>query len=120
MRSTPVNAPRSPTLPRTCTTPADRTMPPGRSVGRSTSRASSRVGRWSFFLNYSYVKDFIPGKNQGASTVPANAKHLAGDFSDLLTLPNPEQYRIYDPLSVHRDPSNPNRFIRDPFPNNVT
>jgi len=72
-----------------------------------------------FFANYSYVNDFIPGKNQGASTVPANAKHLAGDFSDLLTLPNPAQYQIYDPLTVHRDPNNPNRFIRDPFPNNV-
>lgn len=76
-------------------------------------------GRMFFFLNYSYVNDFIPGKNQGSSTVPANAKHLAGDFSDLLTLPNPAQYQIYDPLSVHRDPNNPNRFIRDPFVNNV-
>jgi hypothetical protein len=72
-----------------------------------------------FFANYSYVNDFIPGKNQGTSTVPANEKHLNGDFSDLLTLPNPAQYQIYDPLTVHRDPNNPNRFIRDPFPNNM-
>ncbi len=72
-----------------------------------------------FFVNYSYVNDFIPGKNQGASTVPANDKHLNGDFSDLLALPNSAQYQIYDPLTVHRDPSNPNRFIRDPFPNNI-
>ena len=72
-----------------------------------------------FFLNYSYVNDFIPGKNQGTSTVPANEKHLNGDFSDLLALPNPAQYQIYDPLTVRRDPNNPNRFIRDPFPNNV-
>ena len=72
-----------------------------------------------FFANYSYVNDFIPGKNQGTSTVPANEKHLNGDFSDLLTLPNPAQYQIYDPLTVHRDPANPNRFVRDPFPNNV-
>ena len=76
-------------------------------------------GRVFFFANYSYVNDFIPGKNQGTSTVPANAKHLAGDFSDLLTLPNPAQYQIYDPLTVRRDPANPNRFIRDPFPNNM-
>jgi hypothetical protein len=75
--------------------------------------------RMFFFANYSYVNDFIPGKNQGTSTVPANAKHLAGDFSDLLTLPNPAQYQIYDPLTVRRDPNNPNRFIRSPFPNNV-
>src|SRR5262245_45616822 len=29
-----------------------------------------------FFANYSYVNDFIPGKNQGTSTVPANDAHL--------------------------------------------
>ena len=28
-------------------------------------------------------------------------------------------YQIYDPLTVGPDPSNPNRFIRSPFPNNV-
>src|SRR5688572_340189 len=72
-----------------------------------------------FFANYSYVNDFIPGKNQGTSTVPANDSHLNGDFSDLLRLPNGAQYQIYDPLTVRRDPNNPNRFIRDPFPNNV-
>jgi hypothetical protein len=76
-------------------------------------------GKIFFFGNYSYVNDFIPGKNQGTSTVPANAKHLAGDFSDLLTLPNSAQYQIYDPLTVHRDPNNANRFVRDPFPNNI-
>ena len=72
-----------------------------------------------FFANYSYVNDFIPGKNQGSSTVPANAAHLNGDFSDLLRLPNPAQYQIYDPLTVRPDPANPNRFIRSPFPNNI-
>ena len=72
-----------------------------------------------FFANYSYVNDFIPGKNQGSSTVPASAAQLNGDFSDLLTLPNPAQYQIYDPLTVHPDPANPNRFIRNPFPNNI-
>src|SRR5688572_19352450 len=72
-----------------------------------------------FFANYSYVNDFIPGKNQGTSTIPANEAHLRGDFSDLLLLPNPAQYQIYDPLTVRRDPNNPNRFIRDPFANNI-
>ena len=72
-----------------------------------------------FFANYSHVDDFIPGKNQASSTVPASAAQLAGDFSDLLRLPNPAQYQIYDPLTVRRDPANPNRFIRDPFPNNI-
>jgi hypothetical protein len=76
-------------------------------------------GRMFFFGNYSYVNDSIPGRNQGTSTVPANRKHLEGDFSDLLQLPNPNQYRIHDPLTARTDPNNPNRVIRDPFPNNV-
>ena len=72
-----------------------------------------------FFANYSYVNDFIPGKNQNTSTVPANEAHLRGDFSDLLRLPNPAQYQIYDPLTVRPDPARPGRFIRSPFPNNI-
>jgi len=72
-----------------------------------------------YFGSYSYVNDFIPGKNQGSSTVPASAAQLNGDFSDLLRLPNPAQYQIYDPLTVRPDPANPNRFIRSPFPNNI-
>ena len=76
-------------------------------------------GKLFYFANYSHANDAIPGKIQGAITVPANPKHLAGDFSDLLTLPNPAQYQIYDPLTTRPDPANPNRMIRDPFPNNV-
>ena len=72
-----------------------------------------------FFANYSYVNDFIPGKNQGTSTIPANEAHLRGDFSDLLRLPNPAQYQIYDPLTVRPDPTRPGQFIRTPFPNNI-
>jgi hypothetical protein len=40
-----------------------------------------------FFANYSYVNDSIPGRNLGTNTVPANEKHLQGDFSDMLRLP---------------------------------
>jgi len=72
-----------------------------------------------YFGNYSYANDAIPGKIQGSITVPANAKHLQGDFSDLLSLPNPAQYQIYDPLTTRPDPANPSRMIRDPFPNNI-
>ncbi|HKY19901.1 MAG TPA: carboxypeptidase regulatory-like domain-containing protein [Vicinamibacterales bacterium] len=75
--------------------------------------------RMFFFANFSYVNDFIPGKNQTESTVPANEAHLRGDFSDLLLLPNPAQYQIYDPLTVRPDPAAPGRFIRTPFPNNI-
>ena len=76
-------------------------------------------GKLFYFGNYSYANDAIPGKIQGSITVPANAKHLKGDFSDLLTLPNPAQYQIYDPLTTRPDPANPSRMIRDPFPNNI-
>src|SRR5687768_17781903 len=72
-----------------------------------------------FFGSYSHVNDFIPGKNQASSTVPASAAQLNGDFSDLLRLPNPAQYQIYDPLTTRPDPTNPSRMIRDPFPNNI-
>ena len=76
-------------------------------------------GKLFYFANYSVANDAIPGKTQGTLTVPANEKHLQGDFSDLLRLPNPAQYQIYDPLTTRPDPTNPNRMIRDPFPNNV-
>ena len=72
-----------------------------------------------FFANYSFVADLIPGNIQtGSITVPTEA-HLRGDFSDLLQLPNPQQYRIYDPLTARPDPNRPGRIIRDPFPNNI-
>jgi hypothetical protein len=77
-------------------------------------------GKLFYFANYSYANDAIPGKIQGSITVPANAKHLQGDFSDLLSLPNGATlYQIYDPLTTRPDPSNPSRMIRDPFPNNI-
>lgn len=73
-----------------------------------------------FFANYAYVADLLPGNIQGgATTIPASEAHLRGDFSDLLLLPNPQQYQIYDPLTARPDPNRPGRIIRDPFPNNV-
>lgn len=71
------------------------------------------------FLNYSYGNDSLPGKSGVNSTLPANQKQLQGDFSDLLLLPNPGQYQIYDPLTARPDPARPGRIIRDPFPNNI-
>ena len=53
------------------------------------------------------------------------AKHLEGDFSDLLLLPSGpgattpaghHQYQIFDPLTTRPDPLRPGRVIRDPFP----
>ena len=77
-------------------------------------------GKLFFFAQLSRTSTTpSPDKNQGTSTVPANEKHLQGDFSDMLRLPNPNQYIIYDPLTARPDPHNPNRMIRTAFPNNI-
>jgi hypothetical protein len=81
-----------------------------------------------FFANYSVSNDSAPGRLAGTSTVPANRKHLEGDFSDLLLLPSGagattpaghHQYQIFDPLTTRPDPLRPGRVIRDPFPGNI-
>ena len=72
-----------------------------------------------YFFNYQRNYDDSAARNTPTSTVPANAKHLDGDFSDLLTLGSPGQYQIYDPLTVKPDPTRPGSFIRTPFPNNI-
>jgi hypothetical protein len=85
-------------------------------------------GKVFFFANYSKSNDSAPGRLAGTSTVPANRKHLEGDFSDLLLLPSGagattpaghHQYQIYDPLTTRPDPLRPGRVIRDPFPGNI-
>jgi hypothetical protein len=85
-------------------------------------------GKLFFFANYSKSNDSAPGRLAGTSTVPANRKHLEGDFSDLLLLPSGanattppghHQYQIYDPLTTRPDPLRPGRVIRDPFPGNI-
>ena len=81
-----------------------------------------------FFASFSKSDDSAPGRLAGNSTVPANRKHLEGDFSDLLLLPSGagattpaghHQYQIFDPLTTRPDPLRPGRVIRDPFPNNI-
>jgi hypothetical protein len=85
-------------------------------------------GKLFFFANYSVSNDSAPGRLAGTSTVPANRKHLEGDFSDLLLLPSGagattpaghHQYQIFDPLTTRPDPLRPGRVIRDPFPGNI-
>ena len=74
------------------------------------------------FVNYSYGHDDFNGKSANPNrTLPRSDpghNHLAGDFSDLLLLPNPAQYQIYDPLTTRPDPARPGHVIRDPFPGN--
>ncbi|MBI4906132.1 MAG: TonB-dependent receptor [Acidobacteria bacterium] len=51
-------------------------------------------------------------------TVPtANARN--GDFREMLALPNPGQYVVYDPATVVPDPARPTHYIRTPFADNV-
>ena len=85
-------------------------------------------GKAFFFANFSKSNDSAPGRLAGNSTVPANQKHLEGDFSDLLLLPSGagattpaghHQYQIFDPLTTRPDPLRPGRVIRDPFPGNI-
>lgn len=72
-----------------------------------------------WFFTYNAFKDV---KTEDPSTfnrtVPSqNARN--GIFSDLLTLPNSQQYIVYDPASIAADPSRATHFVRTPFPNNV-
>ena len=74
------------------------------------------------FANYSYGHDDFNGKSATNRTIPRSDpghNHLAGDFSDLLLLPNPAQYVIYDPLTTRPDPNRAGHVIRTPFPNNI-
>ena len=60
-------------------------------------------GKLFFFANYSHVDDFIPGRTRARAPFRPTQKHLEGDFSDMLLLPSPAQYQIYDPLTArHR------------------
>ena len=86
--------------------------------------------RWNMFggtLGGPIKKDklFFFGDYQGiryntpASTGPITVftvKERSGDFSELLALPKPIQ--LYNPYSTRPDPNNPQKTIRDPFPNN--
>lgn len=51
------------------------------------------------------------------NTVPSDAVR-GGDFSDFRTAAG-ALIRVFNPYTTRVNPSNPSRFIRDPFPNNV-
>jgi len=72
-----------------------------------------------WFFTYNALREI---KSEEASTfnrtVPtANARN--GDFREMLSLPSPAQYIVYDPASVIRDPARPSNFLRTPFENNT-
>ena len=85
-------------------------------------RVINGTNKLFMFANYSYGHDDFNGKSATNRTIPRSDpghNHLAGDFSDLLLLPNPAQYLIYDPLTTRPDPNRAGHVIRTPFPNNI-
>ncbi len=75
--------------------------------------------RLFWFFTYNAFKDV---KTEDASTfnrtVPTEGMRT-GDFSDLLGLPNPARYIIFDPVSIAPDPSRNTHYVRTAFPGNA-
>lgn len=72
-----------------------------------------------WFFTYNAFKDVkTEDPSQFNRTVPT-LRAREGDFSDMLQLQNGSRYVIHDPITIVRDPSRPNNFMRTPFPNNV-
>jgi hypothetical protein len=72
-----------------------------------------------WFFTYNALKEVkTEAANTFNRTVPTAAAR-SGDFSEMLSLPNPAQYIVYDPATVVRDPARPSNYVRTPFPNNI-
>ena len=71
-------------------------------------------GRVFFFGDYQGTRRRTGFEASIISLVPTAMRR--GDFSALLAGPNPQQ--LYDPATARIDPANPQRVVRDPFPNN--
>ena len=86
---------RSVPRPASCTRPATRTTSRSRSAAPSCSRRSwTAATSCSTSSTTSGTTTTRPRGTRRRSTVPANAKHLDGDFSDLLTLGTPASTRF--------------------------
>src|SRR5215203_1110183 len=70
--------------------------------------------RTFYFANFEANPFQVP--SPATLSVPT-AKMRTGDFSELLALGS--QYQIYDPATTRPHPTQPGRFIRDPFPGNL-
>lgn len=70
--------------------------------------------RTFFFANYEGIRQGSP--DQFLATVPT-AEQKAGDFSKTLDSQG-RMIVVYDYLTTRPDPSNPGKYIRDPFPGN--
>ncbi len=66
------------------------------------------------FTDYQATRRRSGYATESVSLIPSAMRR--GDFSALLEGANPQQ--LYDPLTTRPDPANPDRLVRDPFPNN--
>lgn len=75
--------------------------------------------RLFWFFTYNAFKDVkVEDAANFNRTVPTLAMR-EGDFREMLLLPNPQRYVVYDPATIVRDPSRSGHFVRTPFPDNV-
>lgn len=73
-----------------------------------------------FSFNYNGEKDHKPEESSTYPRVVPTAANKKGDFSDLLQVANnPQQFQLYDPLSVKTDPVRPGHYIRTPITGNM-
>jgi hypothetical protein len=68
-----------------------------------------RKDKTFFFFSYEGYRQVNPNS---ALTVVPTPQQLSGDFSG-------QSRQIFDPFSTRIDPANANRYLRDPFPNNI-
>lgn len=79
-------------------------------------------GRNKVFFSFAYngEKDAKPEESSTYPRVVPTAANKKGDFSDLLGVAiSPQNYQLYDPLSVKADTARPGHYIRTPIPGNI-
>jgi hypothetical protein len=73
-----------------------------------------------FAFNYNGEKDTKPEEASTYNRTVPTIDNKKGDFSDLLKVANsPQQFQLYDPLSVRIDPNRSGHYLRDAIPGNV-
>ena len=73
-----------------------------------------------FSFNYNGEKDAKPEESSTYNRVVPTPANKRGDFSDLLQVANsPQQFQLYDPLSVRIDSARPGHYLRTAIPGNI-
>src|SRR5713101_6695542 len=86
-------------------------------LGHSCQAPTNGRNKLFYFFAFDGFNDRKYTRGSVNHTVPTLPERQ-GDFSDLLAISAPK-YQLYDPLSVHPDPTRPGHFIRDPITGNV-